>query len=148
MLDLLLADGLPRPRVNARLVGLPRCVEVDFPFAEAGLVVEADGARYHENRLARDADVARQAMLEAARYRVLRVNWDQVTGGPTRRSAGCVRRSRTDPPTPYSALSAAARSRRVTATIGAIALNATRATVTPVPSAAAPSATPQSSWKP
>lgn len=79
LLDLVLASGLPRPLVNAGLEGLPRRVEVDFLFAEAGLVVEADGARYHENRVARDADVARQAMLEAAGYRVLRVNWKQVT---------------------------------------------------------------------
>lgn len=78
VLDLLRSNGLPRPLVNARLAGLPRRVEVDFLFAEARLIVEADGARYHDNRLAREADASRQAMLEAAGYRVLRVTWSQV----------------------------------------------------------------------
>ncbi len=79
LLEPVLAHGLPRPLVNARLGGLPRRVEVDFLFADVGLVVEADGARYHESRVARDADIARQAMLGAAGYRVMRVNWNQVT---------------------------------------------------------------------
>ena len=79
MLDLVQAYGLPRPLVNARLADLPRGVEVDFLFPDARLVVEADGARFHDNRLARESDVARQAMLEAAGYRVLRVTWTQVT---------------------------------------------------------------------
>jgi hypothetical protein len=82
LLDLLVASGLPRPLVNARLDGLPRPVEADFLFVDAAVIVEADGARYHDNRITRDADVARQAMLEAAGYRVLRVNWKQVTTQP------------------------------------------------------------------
>jgi len=77
MLHLIRTHGLPEPLVNARLAGLPRRVEVDFLFADAGLVVETDGARYHDNALARE--IERQAMLEAAGYRVLRVNWRQVT---------------------------------------------------------------------
>jgi len=82
VLDLLLAHGLPRPAVNVVLPGLARRVEVDFLFEDARLVVEADGARFHDNRLARDADAARQAMLEAAGFRVVRVNWTQVTKHP------------------------------------------------------------------
>jgi len=72
--------------VNVRLSRLPRPVEVDFLFAEARLVVETDGARYHDNRIAREADATRQAMLEAAGYRVLRVSWRQVTREPEQTS--------------------------------------------------------------
>ncbi|HUB77054.1 MAG TPA: DUF559 domain-containing protein [Solirubrobacteraceae bacterium] len=81
-LELLRAHGLPRPGVNVRLGGLPRPVEADFLFADARLVVETDGARFHDNRIAREADAMRQAMLEAAGYRVLRVTWRQVTREP------------------------------------------------------------------
>ena len=53
--------------------------EVDFLFADRRLVIEADGARFHDNVLARRDDVDRQAALEAAGYRVIRLTWDQVT---------------------------------------------------------------------
>ncbi len=82
MLDLLRSYGFPPPAINVVLDGLPRRVEVDFLYADARLIIEADGARYHENRLAREADVTRQAMLEAAGYRVMRLNWAQVTQAP------------------------------------------------------------------
>ncbi len=82
VLEMLRAHGLPPPAVNVVLGGLPRRVEVDFFYADASLILEADGARYHANRFARDADAARQAMLEAAGYRVLRLNWAQVTLDP------------------------------------------------------------------
>lgn len=78
-LQLLLEHGLPRPDINVVVHGLPRPVEVDFLFADLRLIVEADGARYHDHRLARDADAAKQAMLEAAGYRVVRLSWWQVT---------------------------------------------------------------------
>ena len=89
-LDFLRAHGLPRPAVNAPLTGLARPAVADFLFAAAGLVVETDGARYHGHRLARQSDAARQAMLEAAGYRVLRLTWAQVT----RRGDETVRRLR------------------------------------------------------
>lgn len=54
-------------------------MEVDFLFAGARLIVETAGSRYHETRLAREADAARQAMREAAGYRVVRLSWAQVT---------------------------------------------------------------------
>ena len=82
LLALPLARGLPAPRVNVRLGGLPEAVEVDLLFPQARLVVEADGARYHDNPVARRSDAARQAMLEEAGYRVLRVSWSQVTRRP------------------------------------------------------------------
>lgn len=78
LLALLERHGFPRPQVNARLVVAGRRVEVDFLFAELRLVVETDGDRFHGTKLAREADAARQAELEAAGYRVVRLNWRQV----------------------------------------------------------------------
>jgi very-short-patch-repair endonuclease len=79
MLELLLRNGFPRPLVNARPEGVARAVEVDFLFEDLRLVLETDGDRYHGTRLAREADAARQADLEAAGYRVVRFTWRQVT---------------------------------------------------------------------
>ena len=78
-LDLLLAHGFPRPAINARIAGLTRPVEVDFRFPELRLIIEADGARYHRGKLAGGLDAARQAMLETAGYRVVRVSWTRIT---------------------------------------------------------------------
>jgi very-short-patch-repair endonuclease len=71
--------GFPRPVVNVAVDGLPRRVEVDFLFADHRVILEADGARYHDHRLARQTDAAKQATLEAAGYRVVRLSWCQVT---------------------------------------------------------------------
>ncbi len=80
VLELMLAGGLRKPAINVRVaVAERRSFEVDFLFARERVIVEADGARYHDNRLARQADVDRQALLEAAGYNVIRLNWRQVT---------------------------------------------------------------------
>jgi very-short-patch-repair endonuclease len=42
------------------------------------LVVEADGAEWHDERLAREDDADRQAILEAHGERVIRVTWAQT----------------------------------------------------------------------
>src|SRR5204863_3146680 len=67
--------GLPRPRTNVHIRG----IEVDFLFAEASLVVEVEGDRYHGTAFARRNDADKQARLEAAGYRVIRLTWHQVT---------------------------------------------------------------------
>lgn len=79
MLALLRSHGFPQPLVNTRLPGFPRRMEPDFLFPDRGLVIEADGERYHDNRLARRDDATKMALLEAAGYRVVRVNWHQLT---------------------------------------------------------------------
>lgn len=90
LLELLARHGLPRPQTNVRLHGPPRpqpnarpaglttTIEVDFLFPALDLVIETDGERYHGTRLARAADARRQAELEAAGYRVLRLTWADV----------------------------------------------------------------------
>ena len=78
MLDLMLRGGLAHPQVNEPLRLSGRRVVPDFRWPEQRLVVEADGAAWHDNQLAREDDAERQALLEAHGERVLRVTWDQA----------------------------------------------------------------------
>ena len=82
MLDLILRGRLVHPRVNEALRLSGRRVVPDFRWPEQGLVVEADGAAWHDNQLAREDDAERQALLEAHGDRVLRVTWDQAIARP------------------------------------------------------------------
>ena len=93
VLDLLLHGGIARPDVNVPLWLDGRRVVPDFRWPQQRLVVEADGAAWHDHKLAREDDAERQALLEAHGERVLRVSWQQaIARGPetlTRiRSAG------------------------------------------------------------
>ena len=76
--DLLLAGGLAEPEVNRPIVVAGRRVIPDFRWPRQRLVVEADGASWHENPVARAADVERQRVLEGDGERVLRVSWKQA----------------------------------------------------------------------
>ncbi|MGH2948000.1 MAG: endonuclease domain-containing protein [Solirubrobacteraceae bacterium] len=78
VLDLMLDGGLAHPDVNVPLVLGGRRVVPDFRWPRAHLVVEADGAAWHDHKLAREDDAERQALLEAHGERVLRVSWDQA----------------------------------------------------------------------
>jgi hypothetical protein len=70
VLDLMEGAGLDRPQVNVALRLGGRRIVPDFLWPHARLVVEADGAAWHDHRLAREDDAERQALLEAAGYRV------------------------------------------------------------------------------
>jgi predicted transcriptional regulator of viral defense system len=76
--DLLRRTGFPRPEANTKLPGLPDWLEVDFHFPGTALVIEVDGGRFHNTRWRRRLDARKQAVLEAAGYRVLRLTWEQV----------------------------------------------------------------------
>ncbi len=78
VLDLMLRGGLKHPDVNVPIRVGGRWVVPDFRWPEQRLVVEADGARYHDGDVAREDDAERQALLEAAGERVLRVRWEQA----------------------------------------------------------------------
>jgi hypothetical protein len=90
VLDLLLGGGIAHPRVNEPLWIDGRRVIPDFHWPEQHLVLEADGAAWHDNPLAREDDIERQALLEAHGERVLRVTWEQAVG----RGAETLRRVR------------------------------------------------------
>ena len=82
VLDLLLRGGLPPPDVNKPLIRQGRRIVPDFRWAAQRLVVEADGAAWHEAKLAREDDGERQAVLEAGGERVIRITWDQAVQRP------------------------------------------------------------------
>jgi len=78
LLHLLRAAGLPPTAVNARIGRY----EVDFLWREQRLVVEFDGYAYHSTRAAFERDRGRDADLQAAGYRVMRVTWRQLVETP------------------------------------------------------------------
>jgi very-short-patch-repair endonuclease len=81
-LDLMLRGGFAHPDVNVALVLAGRRVVPDFRWPDQRLVVEADGAAWHDNPLAREDDAERQALLEAHGERVIRVTWEPVVARP------------------------------------------------------------------
>jgi Protein of unknown function (DUF559)/Transcriptional regulator, AbiEi antitoxin len=79
VLDLIAQGGLQPPDVNVPLNLNGRRVIPDFRWPAQRLVIEADGAAWHDDRIAREDDAERQAILEAHGERVVRVTWDQAT---------------------------------------------------------------------
>jgi very-short-patch-repair endonuclease len=99
VLDLMLRGGHVHPDVNVPYVVAGQKTIPDFRWPEQRLVVEADGAAWHDNQLAREDDAERQALLEAHGERVLRVTWDQAIARPGQtlariRAAGAPHRGR------------------------------------------------------
>lgn len=80
LLTLIGLAGLPRPQTNVR-VGRH---EVDLLWSEQRLIVEVDGYAYHAGRDAFERDRRRDADLQAAGHRVIRVTWRRIVGEPER----------------------------------------------------------------
>jgi len=78
VLALIRGGGLAEPDVNVPLYIDGRRVVPDFRWPDQRLVLEADGAAWHDNPLARAEDAERQALLEEHGERVLRVTWGQA----------------------------------------------------------------------
>lgn len=56
--------------------------EVDFVWPGAGVIVEADGWSAHRTRAAFERDRLRDATLEAAGWRVIRITWRRLMREP------------------------------------------------------------------
>jgi very-short-patch-repair endonuclease len=96
VLDLIVNAGFERPDINVPIQRGTTTVIPDFRWPQQRLVVEADGAQWHDNPLARADDAERQALLEAHGDRVIRVRWREVVGDRARtvarlRAAGAPR---------------------------------------------------------
>jgi very-short-patch-repair endonuclease len=78
LLDIVRGSGLPRPRANVRIYGW----SVDLHWPEQRLVAEADGFAYHGGREAFERDRRKDAALQAAGLRVVRLSWRQVADEP------------------------------------------------------------------
>ena len=72
--------GLPLPEVNQHVAGH----EVDMLWRRQRLIVELDGRAYHDDDDAFERDRERDAALQAAGHRVVRVTWPRLTGAPAR----------------------------------------------------------------
>ena len=72
------AAGLPLPRTNARVAGW----EVDAFWPAQRLIVEVDGWTYHRTRQAFERDRRKDAALQAAGYRVIRITGRRLTTEP------------------------------------------------------------------
>jgi hypothetical protein len=100
VLDLILGAGLTPPDVNVPLIAGGRRLVPDFRWPEQRLVIEADGAAWHDHRLAREDDADRQSLLEAHGERVVRVTWQQAI---TRRAQTIARLRAAGAPRTYTA---------------------------------------------
>jgi very-short-patch-repair endonuclease len=72
------AAGLPAPKTNARVAGY----EVDAYWPEQRLIVEVDGYEYHGTRQAFERDRRKDAALQVAGYRVVRITYRRLTTEP------------------------------------------------------------------
>jgi very-short-patch-repair endonuclease len=77
-LDLIRASGLRLPAVNT-LVG---DYEADLLWRDQRVVVELDSWKHHGTRAGFERDRRRDADLQLAGYRVLRLTWRQITREP------------------------------------------------------------------
>jgi putative AbiEi antitoxin of type IV toxin-antitoxin system/uncharacterized protein DUF559 len=82
VLDLMLAGGLTHPAVNVPLFIGGREIIPDFRWPHEQLIVEADGAAWHDNKLSKEDDAERQALLESHGERIVRVTWGQAISHP------------------------------------------------------------------
>jgi very-short-patch-repair endonuclease len=76
--DLCRDAGLPRPQVNVLVAGC----EVDAVWLDRALVVELDSRTYHQTRAAFERDRERDAHLQSAGYRVIRLTHRRLERRP------------------------------------------------------------------
>jgi very-short-patch-repair endonuclease len=80
--EFLIKAGLPLPETNAHIQVEGVWYEVDCLWREHGLVVELDGREVHGTGSAFETDRARDRILQAAGYRVIRITWQQLHESP------------------------------------------------------------------
>jgi len=76
---IIVQGGLPMPVINLVLVdaGTGRDVRTDFAFPELKLLIEYQGD-YHRTRAQWRKDMTRRSRLEAAGWKVMELNWDDL----------------------------------------------------------------------
>jgi hypothetical protein len=73
VVELLRRHDFPPFETNAHPPGTPDWVEVDVRFVNQRVVIEADGGRFHDTKFRRKFDARKQAIVEAAGYRMIRL---------------------------------------------------------------------------
>ncbi len=82
LLDLIDRAGIERPEINAPLRFGTQTIIPDYLWRARRVAVEADSVAWHDHKLTREHDADKQAQLEAAGLRVLRITWQQITRSP------------------------------------------------------------------
>jgi Transcriptional regulator, AbiEi antitoxin/Protein of unknown function (DUF559) len=82
LLDLLDEAGIERPEINAPLRFGAQTIVPDYLWRAHRVAIEADSVTWHDHKLTREHDADKQAQLEAAGLRVLRITWRQITRSP------------------------------------------------------------------
>jgi len=80
--EFLIKAGLPLPETNAHIQVAGIWNEVDCLWRKHHLIVELDGHTTHGTTQAFEADRARDRILQAAGYRVIRITWRQLHESP------------------------------------------------------------------
>jgi hypothetical protein len=82
-IDLVRRYGLPAPQRQVDLGDADQWIgRVDFVWRAAKLIVEVDGAAFHDGLLDRQRDEARDAAFTASGWTVLRFRWADVVDSP------------------------------------------------------------------
>lgn len=89
--DLLSRHNLRAPLTNVGIPGLPAWVVVDFLYPAERLVIEADGARFHDTPIRQASDRRKQALIEAHGLRVMRLRWEDTEADREEETAARVR---------------------------------------------------------
>lgn len=82
LLDLLDEAKVERPEINAPLRFGTQTIVPDYLWRAQRVAIEADSVTWHDHKLTREHDAEKQARLEAAGLRVLRITWRQITRSP------------------------------------------------------------------
>ena len=82
LLDLLDQAGIARPEINPPLRFGTQTIVPDYLWRAHRVAIEADSVTWHDHKLTREHDADKQAQLEAAGLRVLRITWAQITRSP------------------------------------------------------------------
>jgi hypothetical protein len=83
-LRLIVGAGIERPIVNGLVSAGGETFEVDFHWLAQRVIVETDGAAFHDNPLARARDTERDRLLTETGWSVRRFGWIDVVEQPAR----------------------------------------------------------------
>jgi hypothetical protein len=81
-LSFLRGSGLPMPEVNVPMMLAGRWIECDCVWRDRRVIVELDGRAAHDTARAFESDRARDRMVMALGWRVVRVTWRQLHHEP------------------------------------------------------------------
>ena len=82
VVEILRRRDFPPFETNVHVPGTPDWVEADVFFRAHNLVIEVDGGPWHATKFRRKLDAYKQALIEAAGVRVMRLTEDDVANEP------------------------------------------------------------------